>query len=186
MWESRRVRRFLRLQIGSKFKSLINSTRNHCWSPSILQTWGNHTRTQHTAMPPDTFTRHLSSWPFLDHITADTVPHLKWLIPVPAGPRKGLVFWIHLFFEFICSFTLCDSQEWPCFFFFNVLLVIETSTFQAILVEAWWLIHPGNSSFYFQMALSWRTADGDWRVGMSALGCPDSLKESADLDPMIL
>ena len=68
-------------------------------------------------MPPDTFTRHLSSWPFLDHVTADTVPRLKWPIPVPAGPRKGLIFWIHLFFESICSFTLCDSQEWPCFFF---------------------------------------------------------------------
>lgn len=141
-------------------------------------------------MPPDTFTRRPTCWPFLDQITApDTAPRWKQLIPVPAGPRKGLVFWIHLALEFICSFTLCDSQEWPwwLFFFFNVLLVIETSTFQAILVEAWWRICPGNSSFYFQTALSWRTADGDWRVGhvcpwMSRL--PENISGSGSDDPV--
>lgn len=31
--------------------------------------------------------------------------------------------------------------------FFNVPLVIETSLSQAILVECWWQIHPGNSFF---------------------------------------
>ena len=142
--------------------------------------------TRRCRLIPSTATRPADpSW--TRSLSPDTAPRLKQLIPVPAGPRKGLVFWIHLVFEFICSFTLCDSQEWPwCFvFFFNVLLVIETSTFQAILEEAWWRIHPGNSSFYFQMALSWRTADGDWRVGMCALQCPDSLKASAGLDLMI-
>lgn len=65
---------------------------------------------------------------------------------------------------------------------FHVLLVIETSIFQAIPVECWWRIHPGNSSFYFQTALSWMTADGGWWICMCTLRCLHSLKGWADLD----
>ena len=132
---------------------------------------------------------------------ATCLPDPSWTMSLPIlshvwnGPSLSLlVLGRGSSFEFIYSlnpsvhlhFVTHRNDRVFFFFFLNVLLVIETSTFQAILVEAWWRIHPGNSSFYFQMALSWRTADGDWRVGMCALGCPDSLKESADLDPMIL
>lgn len=62
-----------------------------------------------------------------------------------------------------CLFIYALWVTWMTIFF-NVLLVIETSLPQAILVECWWRIHPGNSSFYPQMALSWMAADGAWWI----------------------
>lgn len=94
---------------------------------------------------------------FINDTGLSPPPHTQ----VHYSPRKWLVFYNSLIPE--CLFIYALWVKWMTIFF-NVLLVIETSLPQAILVECWWRIHPGNSSFYPQMALSWMAADGAWWI----------------------
>lgn len=177
------ARKFLREVLLSSFKSLIKEF--YQWS--LLKSKHPDYMTilslscQNTEMPiccylPPFSSEHpwVRSWSKLSHIWTASLLRLLVL-------RNGLSFkCIYSSYLFVHTLWL---MEWP--YFFNVLLVIEASIFQAILVECWWRIHPGNSLFYPQMALSWMTADGDWWICVCILRCLHSLKGLVNLDLII-